>query len=161
MRDAFADNELEEQSTSKLSVQALEFFLHSLLALASWIGLMLLGYAIHPAGVPQLMILLLSSAVPFVVGFLVARIHSSEMASVIWLLGLTWFLILCLWVLDMPTGPNQCLQCGASEKLTRTFFSLPRPRGLIDNDGPFIGTWPAAALIGYSIGARLGFRRTE
>jgi hypothetical protein len=153
--------DLEEQSSSKLSSQALSFFLHSMLALGSWMALMLLGYAINPAGVPQLVILLLSAAVPLAVGFLVARIHPAEMATVVWLLGLIWFLTVCLWVMDMPTGPNQCFQCDATDKLTRTFFSLPGPSGLIDNNGPFIGTWPAAALIGYSIGAKLGFRRAK
>jgi hypothetical protein len=59
----------------------------------------------------------------------------------------------------MPTGPNACLQCDATEKLTRSFFSWPGPSGLIDNDGPFLGTWPAAALIGYSIGARFALKR--
>ncbi len=151
--------ELEEQSSSKLSGQALSFFLHALLALGSWMALMLLGYLINPVGVPQLAILLLSAAVPLVVGLLIARVHPREMATLVWLLGLVWFLIVCLWVLDMPTGPNQCFQCEATEKLTRTFFSLPRPSGLIDNDGPFIATWPAVALFGYSIGAKLGFRR--
>jgi len=151
--------ELEEQSSSKLSGQALSFFLHSLVALGTWMALMLLGYLINPVGVPQLVIFLLSAAVPLVVGFLIARVHPTEMATLVWLLGLVWFLIVCLWVLDMPTGPNQCFQCEATEKLTRSFFSLPRPSGLIDNDGPFIGTWPAVALFGYSIGARLGFRR--
>jgi hypothetical protein len=159
--ESSVQTDLEEQSTSKLSRQAVSFFLHSLLALGSWMALMLLGYAIDPAGVPQLVILLLSAAVPLVVGFLVARIHPTEMATLVWLLGLIWFLIVCLWVLDMPTGPNQCIQCEATEKLTRTFFSLPSPSGLIDNDGPFIGTWPAVALFGYSIGAKLGFRRTK
>ncbi|MDR3753302.1 MAG: hypothetical protein P4K78_05605 [Terracidiphilus sp.] len=153
--------DLEEQSTSNLSRQALSFFLHSLLALGSWMALMLLGYAINPSGVPQLVILLLSAAVPLVFGFLVARIYPAEMATLVWLLGIIWFLIVCLWVLNMPTGPNQCLQCEATEKLTRTFFSLPGPSGLIDNDGPFIGTWPAVALVGYSMGAKLGFRRTK
>jgi len=159
--DSSVQIDLEEQSSSKLSTQALSFFLHSLLALASWMALMLLGYAIHPVGVPQLVILLLSAAVPLVVGFLVARIHPAEMATLVWLFGLIWFLIVCLWVLDMPTGPNQCFHCEATEKLTRTFFSLPGPSGLVDNDGPFIGTWPAVALIGYSIGAKLGFRRAK
>lgn len=159
--DSSVQTELEEQSSSKLSGQALSFFLHSLLALGSWLALMLLGYVINPSGVPQLAILLMSAAVPLVVGFLIARIHPTEMATLVWLLGLVWFLIVCLYVLDMPTGPNQCFQCEATEKLTRTFFSVPRPSGLIDNDGPFIGTWPAAALFGYSIGARLGFRRAE
>ena len=159
--DSTVETDLEEQSTSDLSRQALSFFLHSLLALGSWMALMLLGYAIHPAGVPQVLILLLSAAVPLVVGFLVGRIYSSEMATLVWLLGLIWFLIACLWVLNMPTGPNQCFHCEATEKLTRTFFSWPGPSGLIDNDGPFIGTWPAAALVGYSIGAKLGFRRPK
>ena len=153
--------ELEEQSSSKLSGQALSFFLHSLVALGTWMTLMLLGYLINPVGVPQLVIFLLSAAVPLVVGFLIARVHPTEMATLVWLLGLVWFLIVCLWVLDMPTGPNQCFQCEATEKLTRTFFSWPRPSGLIDNDGPFVATWPAIALIGYSIGAKLGFRRAE
>jgi hypothetical protein len=83
------------------------------------------------------------------------------MATLVWLVGLIWVLIVSLWVLDMPTGPNECFQCGATEKLTRTFFSLPKPSGLIDNDGPFLGTWPAAALLGYSIGARLAMRRKK
>jgi len=161
--DSPVGTELEEQSQSKLSNQALSFFLHSLLALGTWMALMLLGYAIKPVGVPQLqlVILLFSLAVPLIVGLLIARIHPAEMATLVWLLGLIWFLIVCLWVMDMPTGPNQCFQCDATDKIARTFFSWPRPSGLIDNDGPFIGTWPAVALLGYSIGAKLGFRRAE
>jgi hypothetical protein len=157
--DSSAQMDLEERSTNKLSRQAVSFFLHSLLALGSWMALMLVGYAINPVGVPQLVIVLLSLAVPLAVGFLVARLHPTEMATLVWLLGLIWFLIVCLWVLNMPTGPNQCFQCESTEKLTRTFFCWPSPSGLIDNDGPFIGTWPALALVGYSIGAKLGSRR--
>jgi hypothetical protein len=153
--------DLEEQSTSKLSRQALSFFLHALLALGSWMALMLLGYAINPVGVPQFVIVLLSLAVPLIVGFLVVRIYPTKMATLVWLLGLIWFLIVCLWILNMPTGPNQCFHCEATEKLTRTLFSLPGPSGLIDDDGPFIGTWPAVALVGYSIGAELGFLRRK
>ncbi len=153
--------EMEDGSRSTLAGQALSFLLHSLLALAIWMGLMLAGYAAHPVGVPQLLILLGSFAAPLIAGFLVARIHSSEMAGLVWLLGVIWFLIACIVVMDLPTGPNQCFHCEAVEKITRTFFSLPRPSGLADNDGPFLGTWPAAALVGYSLGAKLGFRRAE
>jgi hypothetical protein len=120
---------------------------------------MLLGYALNPRGVPQIMILLLSIFVPLVVGHIVTRLRQDELAPLVWLIGLIWILIVSLWILDMPTGPNQCFQCDATEKLTRTFFSLPKPSGLIDNDGPFLGTWPAAALIGYAIGARLALHR--
>jgi hypothetical protein len=68
-------------------------------------------------------------------------------------------MIVALYIVDMPTRPNQCYQCGVTEKLTRTLFSIPTPSGLIDDDGPFLGTWPAVALIGYSIGAALALRR--
>jgi hypothetical protein len=120
---------------------------------------MLIGYALNPPAIPQPAILLVSALVPFLVGFAVNRFKQDEMATLVWLIGLVWLLIICLWVLDMPTGPNECFQCDATEKLSRTFFSLPSPSGLIDNDGPFIATWPAIALLGYSIGARFAMRR--
>jgi hypothetical protein len=151
----------EESSAAKLTRQALSFIGHTVLALLSWAALMAAGYVLNPAGIPQIAILGLSIAVPLVVGLIVNRIRQDEMAPAIWLMGLIWILIVALWILDMPTGPNACFQCGATEKLTRTFFSLPSPSGLIDNDGPFLGTWPAVALAGYAIGARLGLRRSS
>jgi hypothetical protein len=147
------------ESPSRLSQQALWFGIHTCLALGSWLLLMFVGYALQPAGISQLIITVLSLAIPLMVGFIVSRSRQDEMASAVWLAGLIWMLIVSLWILDMPTGPNQCFQCDATEKLSRTFFSIPRPSGLIDNDGPFLGTWPAAALIGYSIGARLAMKK--
>jgi FtsH-binding integral membrane protein len=149
----------EEQNASRLSRQAVSFFAHTLLALGSWLALMFVGYALNPSAIPQPFILILSMLVPLLVGFIVTRFRQDEIATSVWLVGLIWVLIVSLWILDMPTGPNACAQCDATEKLTRTFFSLPRPSGLIDNDGPFIGTWPAAALIGYALGARFALRR--
>jgi hypothetical protein len=151
----------EERNESKLSRQAISFLVHTLLALASWLVLMFAGYALNPPGVSQFFILFLSMLAPFVVGNIVNRFRQDEMATAVWLVGLIWVLIIALWILDMPTGPNECFQCDATEKLTRTFFSWPKPSGLIDNDGPFLGTWPAAALLGYAIGARLALRRRE
>jgi hypothetical protein len=149
----------EERGEANLPAQAVSFFLHTTLALGSWFGLMLLGYALNPPAISQWAILFLSALVPFAVGHVVTRFRQDDMATVVWLVGLISMLILSLWILDMPTGPNACFQCDATEKLTRTFFSVPKPSGLIDNDGPFIGTWPAAALLGYSIGAKLALRR--
>lgn len=120
---------------------------------------MLVGYALNPTGVSQTLILFLSMFVPLVVGNIINRFRQDEMAIHVWLVGLIWILIICLWVLDLPTGPNQCYQCNATEKLARTLFSFPKPSGLIDNDGPFIGTWPTVALLGYSIGAWLAIRK--
>jgi hypothetical protein len=149
----------EDDGTENLSRQALSFGLHTILAVGAWLLLMLAGYALNPVSVSQSIVLLLSITIPMIAGNIVTRFRRDEMAMQVWLVGLIWLLIVSLWVLDMPTGPNECFQCGATEKLTRTFFSLPRPSGLIDDNGPFFGTWPAAALLGYSIGARLALRR--
>lgn len=149
----------ENDGADSLSHQAVSFFLHSIVAVIAWLALMLAGYALNPVGLPQWMILVASILFPLMAGNIVARLHPSENAAHVWLAGLIWILIVSLWVLDMPTGPNACMDCGATEKLIRTLFSFPRPSGLIDNNGPFLGTWPAAALVGYAIGARLVVRR--
>ena len=149
----------EGKNDSRLSGQAVSFFLHTMLALGSWLGLMLLGYFLNPPAISQPLILAFSMLVPLAVGNIVTRFRQDEMAALVWLVGLIWLLIISLWILDMPTGPNECFQCGATEKLARTLLSLPKPSGLIDNDGPFLGTWPAVALAGYSIGARFALRR--
>jgi len=151
----------EERGEAKLSAQAVSFFLHTALALGSWLALMFLGYALNPPAISQWAILFMSLLVPLAVGHVITRFRQDDMATAVWLVGLISMLILSLWILDMPTGPNECFQCDATEKLTRTFFSAPKPSGLIDDDGPFIGTWPAAALLGYSIGAKLAMRRRQ
>jgi hypothetical protein len=149
----------EDDGTDRLSQQAINFALHTLLAVGAWMLVMLAGYALNPPTVPQGIVLVLSIVVPMLAGNIVSRFRRDEMAIHVWLVGLIWLLIMSLWVLDMPTGPNACYQCGATEKLLRTFFSLPRPSGLIDDNGPFFGTWPAAALAGYSLGARIALRK--
>lgn len=146
---------------STLAHQALWVVLHAALALGSWLALMLAGYALNPSGIPQWVILLLSLAVPLLVGLIVTRIRRDDMATVVWLIGVIWVLVFSLYILDLPTGLNQCFQCSANEKLARAFLSLPSPSGLIDDDTPFLATWPATALIGYSIGAGLGMRRRK
>lgn len=159
MASLLLEDEEEQRNVPTLGGQALSFFAHALLALGSWLALMLVGYAVSPRNVSQFVILLLSLIVPLAVGFGVNHLRQSEMATVVWLLGLIWFMIVALWIVDMPTAPNQCFQCSLGEKLSRTFFSLPSPSGLIDDDGPFLGTWPSVALVGYSIGARLAMHR--
>jgi hypothetical protein len=157
-------DEEDQKPTPTFSAQVLSFLLHTLLAVSSWLVLMLAGYIFDPVGFPQILIFALSLLFPLAVGATICRFRPDSAAPLVWFVGLIWLLIISLWVLDMPTGPNQCFQCDATEKLTRTFFpdlflSGPKPSGLIDNDGPFIGTWPAAALIGYAIGARITLRR--
>jgi hypothetical protein len=59
-------DEDEDRSASRLMRQALSFLMHTILALGAWLALMLLGYALNPQDVSQLVILLLSLAVPLI-----------------------------------------------------------------------------------------------
>jgi hypothetical protein len=148
----------EDNASRSLVQQAAVFLLHTVVALAAWAVVMVGGFALNQPETPQLFIFLACFLLPLVVGVAVNHFRQDQLAPTVWLIGLIWFLVLALRVLDMPTGPNACLQCDATAKITRTFFSFPSPSGLIDNDGPFLATWPAAALIGYSIGAKLALR---
>ena len=149
----------EEEKAANLGQQALWVLIHSLLAIGSWALMIVLVSMAHPESVPVLVTLSLSFSAPFLVGFLFNRVKQNDMAPYTWLIGLIWFLIICLWILDMPTGPNQCYHCDASEKLYLTFFSPTEDSGLIDGQGRFVGTWPFAAFVGYGIGARLALKK--
>jgi hypothetical protein len=149
----------EEEKVTNLAEQALWVLIHTLLAAGTWAAMMLLITFAKPEYVPVMVTLALSFTVPFVVGNIFTRIKQNDMAPYTWLIGMIWFLIICLWILDMPTGPNQCYHCDASQKIYLTFFSPNEDSGLIDNEGRFIGTWPAAAFIGYGIGSRFALKR--
>ena len=68
----------EEMSPATTSGQALSFFMHTALALGSWLALMFLGYALNPQGVPQVVILILSIFVPLIVGHIVMRLRRTK-----------------------------------------------------------------------------------
>ena len=148
----------EQQRVSNIGEQSLWVLLHSLLAIGSWVAMMLIISMIKLESVPVLITLALSFVIPLVVGNIVTRFKQNEMAPYTWLIGLIWFLIICLWILDMPTGPNQCYHCDASQKLYLTFLSPSEDSGLIDGEGRLIGTWPTMAFIGYGIGSRFAYK---
>jgi hypothetical protein len=148
----------EEEKVTNLAEQAMWVLIHTLLALFSWVAMILVISAARPDSVPVLVTLALSFTLPFLTGNIFTRIKKNEMGPYTWLIGLIWFLIICLWILDMPTGPNQCYHCDASEKIYLTFFSPTEDSGLIDGQGRFVGTWPAVAFIGYGIGARMALK---
>jgi len=148
-------------SPSQMFSQALWFFLHSLFALLTWGGMMLIVTLAHPGSVPAAVTLALSLTFPLIVGFLLVKIRASDVATLTWLAGLVWLMIVGLWILDMPTGPGSCYHCGAGDKLWLTFFSLNQDSGMVDGQGRFLGTWPAAAMVGYSVGAKLSMRGRE
>jgi hypothetical protein len=142
-----------DDGSETLTHQVFAFFGHTSIALAIWGFMMLVGYIINPAYIPQIVISILSFLVPLVAGALIIGARPSETAPHIWLAGIIWLLFLSLWLLDLPTGPNACNQCAPTEKILRSFFSYPTPGGLMDDNGPFFGTWPAIATIGYAVGA--------
>jgi hypothetical protein len=148
----------EDYKVLNLAEQALWIGVHSAIAIGSWIAMMAAISLMKPDYLPVLLTLSLSFVVPLVVGNIVTRVKQNDMAPYTWLIGLIWFLIICLWILDMPTGPNQCYHCDASQKLFLTFFSTSEDSGLIDGQGRAIGTWPTVALIGYGIGASLALK---
>ena len=142
-----------DDGSETLTHQVFAFFGHTLIAVVIWGAMMLIGYVINPAYIPQIVISILSFLIPLIAGALIVSARPSEIAPHIWLAGIIWMLFLSLWLLDLPTGPNACSQCAATEKIVRSFLSYPTPSGLMDDNGPFFGTWPAIATIGYGIGA--------
>lgn len=142
---------------ARLLSQATWFFIHVLLSVLAWAVTMLaITLSLHPTFIQPAFTLLLSFSVPFVAAVVGARIRPSASATLTWFAGLIWLMLWGLYVLDLPTGPIACYHCGATAKLWLTFLSLNQDSGLLDGQGRFIATWPAVAMIGYSIGARVG-----
>lgn len=150
--------EIIDTGGNRVIPQAMWFLLHTVFSLLAWGAMMAIISVFNPEYIAPIITLWLSLAIPLAAGFVMVKIRQSDVATLVWLAGLVWFMIVGLWILDMPTGPGACYHCGASEKLWFTFFSLDRDSGMIDGQGRFLGTWPAVAMIGYSIGARLGTR---
>lgn len=146
---------------ARVLYQALLFFVHLAVALGVWILAFFAVSLFHPEFVPPAVTLAISFAVPLFAGFLVVKAHPSESATLPWMMGLIWFMLWGMHVLDMPTGPTACYHCGATEKLWLTFLSLNSDSGLLDGQGRFLATWPAVAMIGYSLGAKLGLRGAD
>lgn len=144
-----------EITGANMPAQAGWFFLHAGVAIASWAVMMALITLFHPPYIPVAITLAASFVVPLLVGTLAARTSGGRYARYTWIAGVLWLMVIGLWILDMPTSPGACLHCTAGQKLWLTFFSFSADSGMIDGQGRFLGTWPAAAMIGYSIGARM------
>ena len=113
------------RSSCRLFRQALSFFVHTALALGSWLAFMLVGYLLNPPAIPQSLILLLS---------LHCRSSSASSSPVppgqYGHLGLVagpdLVLIVACGFLTCPQARMSVSNAAAAEKLTRTFFSLLR-----------------------------------
>ena len=151
------------KSIGELGRDALWFGLHTLLAvllLALVWGIITLTQPDPDATSPKVFATALAFLVPMVGGFIIARIlrnrSQAQVARYIWISGLLFFAAVCVWVLDLPTGPGLCEACGPVEKLWRTFFAIDNGSGLMGGDGLLVGAWVPLSMLGYAAGAALG-----
>ncbi|RXH56644.1 hypothetical protein [Granulicella sibirica] len=149
------------KSVGDLGHEALWLILHTLIAIAIFavvIGIMTLFQPNPDSSSPKLLATLLCFLVPMIGGYIVARIRKDVVASWVWLSALFLFAVVCVWVLDLPTGIGLCEKCGPVRKLTRTFFEFNNGSGLMGGDGVLVGTWLPLSIIAYSLGARFALR---
>jgi hypothetical protein len=152
----------QDKTMGDLSREAFLFLTHTLVAvvfLAITIGVMSLNHPDPDSSAPKQLGTILAFFVPMVGSFLLARIHHNNVATYVWVSGLIFFSIVCVRVLNLPTGNGLCENCGAAEKLWRTFFTFEQGSGLLGGDGLLIGTWIPLSMIGYAFGARLAIKR--
>ena len=147
------------KTTNQLLREAGWFVLHTLFAVLV-MALVVSGFALakpdaESAG-PKLLATLAVFLVPMVAGFAAGRVRTDTVAGNVWISGLIVFAIVCVYVLDLPTGAGLCDGCGAVDKLWRTFFSIDRGSGLLAGDGILIGAWVPLSMIGYAVGAKVG-----
>jgi len=147
------------KSIGDLASEAFWFLAHTFLAvlfLALSLGAMWMTHPDPDAVPPKLLGTALALVVPLIGGFIIAKMQQNVIARYVWISGLLLFSVVCVWVLDLPTGNGLCEHCGAVEKLWRTFFSFGNGSGLMGGDGVLYGSWMPLAMIGYSMGARFG-----
>jgi hypothetical protein len=149
----------QDKTIGELGREALWFLTHTFLALVFLyivIGVMWLNSPDPDSANPKLLATVLSFLVPMIAGFFIARGQRNKVAGYVWISGVVFFSVICVWVLDLPTGPGLCEDCGAVEKLWRTFFSINHGSGLMAGDGLLFGSWIPLSMIGYAVGARFG-----
>ena len=152
----------QDKTMGDLSREAFLFLTHTLVAvvfLAITVGVMSLNHPDPDSSAPKQLGTILAFLVPMVGSFLLARIHQNKVANYVWVSGLVFFSLVCVRVLDLPTGNGLCENCGAAEKLWRTFFTYEQGSGLMGGDGLLIGTWIPLSMIGYALGATLANKR--
>lgn len=160
MAEDFANH--RDKSAGDLGREAVWFTIHTLTAvliLATVVAVIALSHPPIDATEPKLLGTILALIIPMVGGFVIVKARPDVTAANVWISALLLFSIVCVWVLDLPTGPGLCEQCGAAEKLYRTFFAINHGSGLMGGDGLLVGTWIPLSMIGYAIGARIGLAR--
>ena len=155
----------QNKSIAELGDDALWFAIHSLLAILILILVWVVITLTRPdpsSASPKIFATALAFLVPMIGGYMIIRAQRNhqhaEIARHVWISGLLLFAAVCVWVLDLPTGPALCQMCTPFEKLWRTFFDINHGSGLMDGDGLLVGVWAPLALFGYATGARLSLK---
>jgi hypothetical protein len=152
------------KTTGDLAREAGWFVLHTLMAVLVLVLIVAVFWLVHAdpdESLPKILCTVLALIVPMGAGFVVGRMVPGTVASHVWISGLLFFLVVCVYTLDLPTGNGLCNGCGAVDKLWRTFFTIEKNSGLLGGDGILIGTWIPLSMIGYSIGAKIARNLTE
>lgn len=148
----------QNKSLRDLAMEAFWFVLHTLLALASMLAMVVVMTLTKPdpdAIEPKIIATALAFVVPLLFAMAITKWKQNDIATYVWISGLLFFSSVCVWVLDLPTGPGLCEHCGALDKLWRTFFDITHGSGLMGGDGLAVGVWIPLAMFGYAIGASL------
>jgi hypothetical protein len=150
---------VQGKTAGDLTREAFWFGIHTILAVLV-LAVIVIAFWIarvdSESNTPKILCTFLAFLVPMIVGFIVARARQDRTAKYIWISGLITFSIVCVWVLDLPTGNGLCEGCGPLEKLYRTFFDINHGSGLMGGDGLLVGTWIPLSMIGYALGASFG-----
>ncbi len=151
------------KSIAELGWDALWFGIHTcaavLVLFLVW-AVMTLSHPDAASQSPKILATALAFLAPMVAGFFVARTgpreERNQVAPYIWISALLFFAAVCVWVIDLPTGPGLCETCGAVERLWRTFFDINHGSGLMGGDGLLVGCWVPLSMLGYAAGAAIG-----
>lgn len=152
------------KSLGELGREALWFSLHTIFAVLALVVVLATGLAMKISSQPiepKLIGTVLAFVFPMAVGFIIVKRQQNDVAKYVWISGLLFFSIVCVTVLDLPTGPGQCEHCGAVDKLLRTFFEITNGSGLMGGDGLMLGSWIPLALFGYAMGASFAYKEPE
>jgi hypothetical protein len=147
------------KSLGALGFEAFWFLTHTLIAviiLAAAVAAISFTHPDPDASSPKVIGTAVAFLVPMVGGFIITKMQHNDIAGYVWISGLLLFSVVCVWVLDLPTGNGLCEKCGAIDKLWRTFFDINHGSGLMGGDGLLVGTWIPLSMIGYAVGAKFG-----
>lgn len=145
------------KTITELWQEAAWFVTHTLLGIFFMFAAIGVFSLTHPSAddpVPKYIGTALAFLVPMAAGYVIARAQQNDVARFVWISGLLIFMIVCVWVIDLPTGPGLCEHCTLTERLIRTFFDVNHGSGLMSGQGLMIGTWIPLSTFGYAIGAR-------